>query len=453
MSNVTVPWSGEELDIALPDGWKLQQVARPNLRAASDDWPERLAQALNQPDTSLPLSQLIALRPNGRIAIIVEDITRHSPLPQILSVVMRELRHARVRDEQVEIVFANGMHSPMTAEQVADKLGEEFKNIAWRANPWHDTNQYEHVGSIGNVDYLIDRGVIQADLRILISTVCPHLQAGYDGGYRMLVPGCSHVDTIRAIQSIGIGRRDRQLVGLSAERNPMRRAIDAVGPMLNTMGRRTFAIQYLLDDNHQPMNIVAGDPIATQRMLSKQCSISSGIKTQLPLADVLITNAYPRDYTLWQTFKAIANTRWAVRPGGVIICLSRCNEQTINMPSARWPINPKWTRRLVKWVGPDTLASVSKRIMPQMSDDSAFFVKMGLRVLRRNPAFLVSQAMYEAGVKFPGLNIFGDLESALAAAGDRLTFTAPNVTLFTAGGTTFPVPAENPIGRQPLEDK
>jgi len=449
MPDISIPWADGDRSVALPDNWTVSQVARSQLRPGTEDWPDRLAAALNQPDTALPLEKLLAARPNGRIVLVIEDITRHSPMPRILATIMREIRHAHVADDQIEIVFANGMHPPMTDQEVREKLGEEADRLAWRNNPWHDRAQYVSIGSSGKVEYLVDRQVAAADLRIIISTVCPHLQAGFGGGYKMIFPGCSHLDTIRDLHRLGISRRAKQLVGIEAEKNPMRQAIDAGGKLLEAFGGTTFAVHYLLDESNRPVHVAAGDPVSTQRMLAKQCSVACGIVTQAPLSDVLVTNAFPRDFDLWQAFKTVANTRWAVRPGGVLICLARCQAGLNGMDPPRWPLSAEWTRRLVRWLGPEALGSLLLRLVPRLAGDAGFFVRMGLQTIHRNPIFLVSEALADTGARFPGLELFSDSDQAFSAAQALLGDGPQRVTVFPAGGTTFPVPTAGPIGRKP----
>ena len=453
MPDLTVPWAGLELPVRLPDDWTLHQFAAGQLRGGSDDWPERMAAALNQPDTSKPLARLLEAMPGGRIVLIVEDITRHSPLPDILEVIMREMHHASMEDEQIEIVFATGMHPPMSHEEAVRKIGNLANQLRWRNNPWRDRDRYVRIGTLGKVDYWVDSAVAGADLRILVSAVCPHLQAGFGGGYKMIFPGCAHLDTIRAMHRLGAGRMPRQLVGTDAEKNPLRRAIDTGGRLLDKFYGQTFAVQYLLDDNDRPVHIAAGDPVATQRMLGKQCSAACGIVTQSPPADVLVTNAYPRDFDLWQTLKTVGNTRWAVRPGGVIICLSRCEAGLNGMDPPRWPLSPAWTRRVVRWLGSEALGSLMIRLVPHLSGDAGFFIRMGLQALHRNPIFIVSPAMRESRMTFPGLEVFGDFEHAFAATTALLGDESQRVTVFAAGGTTFPVPTQGPVARAPDENR
>ncbi len=450
MPDISVPWGGEELTVSLPGHWKIQQIAEPQLRPAPENWAERMAVAISQPGTGLPLAKLLAARRTGRIEIIVEDITRHSPIPDILAVVMREIRHADIPDDRLEIFFATGMHHPMTAEQVAEKLGGAVDGIAWRCNPWQDKKAYVYLGRADKIPVWVDSGVAGADLRIILSSVNPHLQAGFGGGYKMLFPGCAHLGTIGALHRLGVQRTARQLVGTEPWKNKMRHAIDASGQLVDRAHGTTFTVQYLLDAAHKPTFVAAGEPVPTHRMLAKQCAVACGIVTESP-ADILIVNAHPLDFDLWQSFKCIANTRWAGRPGGPLICLPRCETGLGGMNVPRWPLTPSWTRRVVGLLGPEALASLVTRLVPRLAGDAAFFVRMGLQTLHRNPIFMVSPRLYESAGKFPGVELFANADGAIAAADAMLGPGRQRVTVFPFGGTTFPIPMPGLIRRPTLE--
>jgi nickel-dependent lactate racemase len=438
MPTVAVPWGDSELEIALPENWRLQQVAGPQLRAAPRDWQDSLARALERPGAGVPLSRLLGAARHGRIAVIVEDLTRPSPLPEILGVLFREIRHGRSGTGNVEIVFATGMHPPLTADQAAGKLGPLAGQVPWRCNPWQDPSKYVRVGKVDRLEVEIDRGVTEADVRIIVSSVSPHLQAGFGGGYKMLLPGCASLETIRGLHRLGVGRRARQLVGTDAEANPMRQAVDAGGQLIDGLHGTSFAAQYVLDDGDRPAYISAGEVLPAQRMLAKQCAVACGVIVPEP-ADVLITNAHPRDFDLWQSFKSVANTLWAARPGGVILCLSRCEAGMEGIRPPRWPLNAAWTRRLVRLLGPDGLSSLLMRLIPRLAGDAAFFVRMALQALHRNPILFASPTLFQAG-RFPGVEVFPDADGAVAAARRLLGDAPQRAVVFPAGGITFPVP-------------
>ena len=439
MPDISIPWGTDSLTVSLPDQWTVQQTAEATTWPAEKNWPDRLGLALTAPATGTSLPDLLAGRRGGKVVIILEDMTRHSPLAEILRIVMREIEHAGVGRDDLELLFASGMHPPMTPREVAEKIGPAMTKIRWRCNPWHDPKAYESIGRVGRRDVRIDRGLLEAELRIIISSVSVHLQAGFGGGYKMIVPGCAALETIRSLHRLGLRDAQHQLVGSGPAGNPMRRAIDGAGKLLEAREGANFAVQYLLDSDNMPSFIAAGEVIPTQRMLAKQCSVATGVLIDNP-ADVLIANAYPRDHDLWQSFKCIANTRWACRPDGVIICLTRCEAAMQGMRVPRWPISPAWMRRIMQWLGADAVGSLITRLVPQLAGDAAFFVRMASQTLQRNPLVMVSPILHAAGGKFPGLEVVGSMAEAMAYAQRLLGDGPQRVTVFPAGGTTYPIP-------------
>ncbi|MBS3733416.1 MAG: DUF2088 domain-containing protein [Phycisphaerae bacterium] len=439
MPDISVPWGGDALELSLPAPWTIQQVADPQMRSAPADWTQQLARALNQPGAGAALDRLLAARRGGRIELIVEDASRHSPLVDILHVVLREVRHAGVKDEQIGVCFATGRHRPVTDAEAAEKLGDAAAAIPWRSNPWHDRSAYVYTGQVGPVEVLTERRVAEADLRIIISSVNPHLQAGFGGGYKMLYPGCAHESTIGALHRLGVGRTDRQLVGTDPQHNPMRCAIDAAGAQLDAGATTTFTVQYLLDASGLPSVFATGEAVPAHRMLAKRCAVACGVVPEAP-ADVLITNAHPLDGDLWQSFKCIANTRYAAAAGAPIICLSRCERGLDDMQVPRWPLTASWTRRAVRLLGPEALGALVMRLVPRLAGDAAFFVRLALRTLHRNPLLLVCPTLHASGARFPGVEIFAHPADAFEAADEQLGGSEARVTVFAAGGVTYPVP-------------
>lgn len=438
MADLSVPWRGEQLRLSLPNRWVLQQVAQPEMGDAPADWPQRLAAVLAQPGTGQPLAKLLRARRGGRVTVVVEDVTRGGPLATILDRLLRETRFAGIDDDHIEIVFATGMHPPMQRNEVEAALGEITNAVKWRCNDSRNDAAHVRVGRIGKVDVRLDRGVAQADLRILISSVSPHFQAGFGGGYRLLIPGCAAIGTIRQLSRLGMDRRGRQLVGTEATENPLRSTIDASGGLLDQGAGKSFAIQYLLDRRGQPVTIAAGDMVPTQRMLAKQCAVACGAVMTAP-ADVLITNAYPRNFDLCQSFKCIANTRHAVRANGVILCLADTEIGFRDMRLPAWPISPAWTRRLVRLVGPEAICSLARRLAPGLARDADPYFLLAARVLYRNPIVMYAPALHKAGLRLPGIDVTGNLHDAYEAVESLLPGHSPRVIAFPAGGATFPV--------------
>ena len=112
------------------------------------------------------------------------------------------------------------------------------------------------------------RPVAEADLRILIGSVLPHLQAGFGGGYKLIFPGTSHRTTLGALHRQGLeGRSDAAgLLGGDAADNPMRRAIHAAAGRLGPC----WSISHLIGGPGQVFRIVAGHPERVQDLLGSR---------------------------------------------------------------------------------------------------------------------------------------------------------------------------------------
>ena len=436
MPDISVPWGDEEMDISIPAGWKLLPLAEPKAQTAPADWRQRLAGALDKPLSGPSLSERLGALGKGRVCLVVEDLTRHSPLADILEIVMAEIHQAGIADSQVDIVMAGGMHPHISDAEARAKLGQATADIPWRMNPWDDRSKYVEVGQVGTVRALIDRDVVAADLRILISSVSPHLQAGFGGGYKMFFPGCGELASIRALHRTGIRRSGQgQLVGVQA--NPMRAVIDRVGRLIDARHGETFSVQYLLDGDDLPVCPTAGEPLAVHRQLARTCGEVCGFDQQAQ-ADILITNAHPRDHDLWQCFKCIPNTCWAARPGGVVICLARCPSGLNEMKSMPWPLSATATRRLVRAMGAGTISSIMDPLVRRLAGDSQWFLLLATQILARNPLLMVSPKLAADGVRFPGIGLYATVDQALAEAGRLLGGGPQRVAVCPAGGASFP---------------
>jgi hypothetical protein len=155
-------------------------------------------------------------------------------------------------------------------------------------------------------------------LRILIGSVLPHLQAGFGGGYKLILPGTSHRTTLGALHRQGLeGKSDPAgLLGSGAAGNPMRQAIhDAVkrlGPCLS--------ISHLIGRQAQVFRVVAGDPERVQDLLAAEARRRLQAPPCAP-ADLIIAGNHPWPGDPMQSFKVLLQHRAACRSGGVLVGL------------------------------------------------------------------------------------------------------------------------------------
>src|SRR5690242_17856582 len=116
---IELPWGGRHLSVPLPPGWRVLGTFSPaSVKPASD--PETLCRdALAQPVSAQPLA---ARSLNGkRVLMVADDRSRPTPVAHFFRPVRDALVKAGVRLDNIEILFALGVHRPMSQQEAEAK--------------------------------------------------------------------------------------------------------------------------------------------------------------------------------------------------------------------------------------------------------------------------------------------------------------------------------------------
>jgi len=97
-------------------------VASPKLKRTRSHL-QTIKKALANPIGSKKLSELA--RPESKVAIAVTDSTRPVPNSKILPLVLGELEESSVKNENITIITATGMHRQNTEEEIKRNIGEK----------------------------------------------------------------------------------------------------------------------------------------------------------------------------------------------------------------------------------------------------------------------------------------------------------------------------------------
>ncbi len=143
--------------------------------------------------------------PGATVAIVVDDPSRWTPVREALPIILARLHAAGVRAEDVTISVGVGRHhavsEPMMRQRVGDAVAAGYRCFS---PPVDDLSAYGDLGRTPQgIPVRVFRPVAEADLRILIGSVLPHLQAGFGGGYKLIFPGTSHRTTLGALHRPG----------------------------------------------------------------------------------------------------------------------------------------------------------------------------------------------------------------------------------------------------------
>ena len=334
---VSIPikaWYGdEETELQFPETWDVQtcRMAGHDTPALSDD---RLREALRHPLGTEPLREMA--QGKKQVVILFDDLTRPAPTWKILPFVLEELREAGITDDQIRFVGAFANHAAMCLEDFAKKLGEEVV----RRFRIYNHNPYDHLVDLGKTargtPVLINREVMDCDLKIGIGGLIPHLGAGFGGGAKMVFPGVAGIDAVdynhRTVGDLGGDRSKKKLRLGQVEDNDLRQDLEEAGRKVGL----DMKIDLLINNRREIVGVFAGDFITQHRAgveKAKQLYAT-------PIAescDITVTNTFPIEN---QAVKGVWPANLSLKEGGLAVVVAQSVEgQALHYLAGRFGTN------------------------------------------------------------------------------------------------------------------
>ncbi|MBS5843270.1 MAG: nickel-dependent lactate racemase [Clostridiales bacterium] len=403
----------EKQQIEIPEKNLYRELlANDNIAFSPEDADIRYS--LEHPVNSKRLKDII--KPGEKIAIITSDITRPMPTYKVMPELLAELQAGGADFKDITLVFALGSHRKQTEEE-KKKLAGEF--AYQRINTVDsDPDDCIHMGVTANgtpVD--ITRVVAEADRRIALGNIEFHYFAGYSGGVKAIMPGVSTPAAIQSNHKLMI--RPESCAG-RLEGNPVREDIEEAGRICPV----DFILNVVLDEHKNIVKVVSGDPVAAHREGARFLDrlYTKEIEKQ---ADIVIVSqgGAPKDLNLYQTQKALENSKHAVKDGGIIILIGSCGEGYGERTFEDWMLHSESPEDLV--------SKIRKKFI--LGGHKAAAIGM---VLQRADIYLVSHmdpTLVEKSFMKPYL-------SAQQAFDDALAKIGPNAKVITMpyGGSVLP---------------
>jgi nickel-dependent lactate racemase len=125
--SIGVPWGGEAIQLDLPANWSVRGILQPSSLPPVDSVGEEVLRALRQPIGMAGLESLV--RPGFRVAIVIDDSSRPTPVKDILPFLLSQLELAGVGRSQLTVVPALGVHRPMEEAEIASRIGGDLGGI------------------------------------------------------------------------------------------------------------------------------------------------------------------------------------------------------------------------------------------------------------------------------------------------------------------------------------
>jgi nickel-dependent lactate racemase len=283
VSLATGAWYGDrELVLTFPEEWDVL-VHRPRTPPPllDDDIAAALEASVGQP----------SLRERARgcsnPVVIVDDLTRPTPVDRVLPHLIRQLEDAGIERHRVTIVVGTGSHGTPPMASMAKKVGADVAASCRVIG--HDYRRgLVRAGrtSIGT-PVLVNREVAQSDLVLGVGGIYPQHSTGFGGGSKLALGALGKTSIV------ALHHRHQGVGGSYRIDNSFRRDLDEIAAMIQM---RTV-VSVHVDERRRPVRVVSGDPV---RYYAEAVAFSLEAFAAPPPgdADMVVSNAYPMDVSL-----------------------------------------------------------------------------------------------------------------------------------------------------------
>jgi len=314
---LSVPYEGKYTRIHVPLSKENITVLKGQDPSPSKDPEQTVRNALANPIGTKRLSEIV--HSGNKVALMFDDFTRPTPTSRIMPIVLEELKKGGVRDQDVVLICGNGMHASeyMTKKRFIQKLGKDifgrYKVIS------HNAYDYEKLRFMGVTKSLgtplfISRYVAEADVKISIGRIAPHIEIGYSGGAKMIMPGVSSIWSIIHNHS-GSAPRPGVL------ENPLRQDIDECGRLVGL----DFILNVVCNSRNEILGAFGGDQVkAHRRGVEYGDSEVWGAKMEEKAEILLVSPGLDGEAYFMPSMDCLGVAQLCVKEGGTIIVVASC---------------------------------------------------------------------------------------------------------------------------------
>ena len=324
-----IPYGKGEQVVSLPEE-HVSQVLLPPVTDKPQTVAKLMEEALAHPIGTPTLEQLV--KPGEKVVLLVSDITRAwARFDLFLPILVARLNQIGVPDADISIIIATGKHRLNSAAEKEEIIGSEL---------FHRIKVYDHNPATEACVYLgttkrgtpvwINKRVAVADKVILTGGLSPHIYAGFGGGRKSVLPGIAGAESINHNHNLAL--TDEIGGGVNPDTSIMRHFgnrlsedMCEVASFLNPC----FMVNAIMDAEGNFYKIMAGHWYEAWLQGTKEVMKLQGVSLK-EKSDVVIVSGggYPRDISLYQGMKCYAPGAAALKEGGILIAVLRCQDMT-----------------------------------------------------------------------------------------------------------------------------
>ena len=314
---VNLAYGSGHLPIEVPDD-RTTVIEPAHITGLADEQAAVIG-ALQNPIGSQALLERIS--PDTKICIAFTDITRATPNDRIIPWL---LEHLGGPNDNITLLNQLGTHRPNTREELETMLTREVVANYRVLN--HEPENPEALVQVGTTadgtPALLNRHIVEADLRIITGFIEPHFFAGFSGGVKGIMPGCAGLETVMSnhgAKNIG----DPQATFGVTEGNPLWEELRDIALKTGP----SFLLNVTLNEQRDITNVFAGDIIEAHKTGCVFVKKSAMQPVEQPFDIVVTTNSgYPLDLNLYQGVKGMSAGARVLKEGGTLILAAECRE-------------------------------------------------------------------------------------------------------------------------------
>lgn len=260
-----------------------------------------------------------------KAVVLVPDQTRGTHFSSLIPVLIKELKLAGLKSENISLLICGGTHQKADMAVARTLVGNCSCPLFV-----HDADDENSVAEIGTTEsgtkVRVNRLLLDSFVMGL-GIVKHHYYAGYSGGRKIVLPGASGRDSIKANHSLCFvkeeNRRHPLATHASLKGNPVHEDMQKASAMVGI----DYSVQLVLGPSRKPVAIFAGKPdkaFEDAVLETDRISLFEGDKKY----DWVIASCggFPGDINFLQAHKTIHHAFSFVKPKGKILVLAECSQ-------------------------------------------------------------------------------------------------------------------------------
>jgi nickel-dependent lactate racemase len=283
--------------------------------------------AFDAPIASPPLDEIVSS--DDSVLIVVSDATRATASAQVVNLLVRRLVQIGVSPSRMAIIFATGIHRPVTDKEKTELLTpfivQRLRIIQHNA---YDQSSLSTLGMTARgVTVELNSALREFSRVILTGGITFHYFAGFTGGRKSICPGLASAKTIEATHMLALdfdtGSRRAGVQTGRLDGNAVHEECERVASLVPP----AFSVNTIVDETKRALKVFSGDWRLAHRAACdyylEQYSVAVPDKRDIVIVSC---GGFPHDINLIQAHKALDMAALACKDGGTIILLAECND-------------------------------------------------------------------------------------------------------------------------------